>query len=399
MQRKGVVGFRALGNRRPRSKIDQQQGFAKVVTPILSAFVRGAVRMKDWLAKLFLFFASAEKAQLIKAIELRDAELAMLRARVPKQRIFLTNEERERLLELGKGIGPDITKLISIVSPRTYKRWLSRKKKGEKPAKKMGRKGTSETLRQIVVRLAKETGWGYGRIVGELKKLRIQCVGRSTVRKILKEEGVSPSPKRRKGNWDEFIKTHAQTLWQSDFFSKMVVTPTGLKQAVVLAFLHVDSRRVICSPATFKADDAWVTEQAESMLRQAKEMELPVRYLVHDQDFKYSKRFDEVFEQANAAVEPTAPWAPNQNAFVERWIGSIRAECLNRFIAFGLTHLDYLVSSYVEHYHAARPHQRKENKPLVGVWSDVDDLPDQVEHVVCVEILGGVLKHYKRSAA
>ena len=87
--------------------------------------------MKDWLAKLFLFFASAEEAQLIKAIEPRDAELAMLRARVPKQRIFLTNEERERLLELGEGIGPDITKLISIVSPRTYKRWLSRKEKGE----------------------------------------------------------------------------------------------------------------------------------------------------------------------------------------------------------------------------------------------------------------------------
>ncbi|MCA9565218.1 MAG: transposase [Myxococcales bacterium] len=355
--------------------------------------------MKNLFAKLVLLFASAEKAQLIKTLELRDGEISMLRARVPKQRIFLSTVERERLLELGEGIGPNITKLISIVSPRTYKRWLSRKRSGEPRAKKMGRQGTSETLRQIVVRLAKQNQWGYGRIVGELKKLRIQCVGRTNVHKILKEEGVSPSPNRRKGNWDEFVRLHAQTLWQCDFFSKMVVTPTGLKQAIVLAFLHVESRRVICSPATFKADDAWVTEQAESMLRQAKEMELPVRYLVRDQDFKYSKRFDEVFEQADVAVEPTAPRVSNQNAFVERWIGSIRQECLSRFIALGLTHFDFLVRSYLEHYHDARPHQRKENKPLLGVWSDLNDPPDLEEQIVCVEALGGVLKHYRRSAA
>lgn len=355
--------------------------------------------MKDLCAKLVLLFASAEKAELIKTLELRNAEIAMLRARVPKKRIFLTNEERERLLELGEAIGPNATKLISIVSGRTYKRWLSRKKNGEKPAKKMGRKGTSETLRQIVVRLARQNGWGYGRIVGELKKLRIQCVGRTTVRKILQEEGVSPSPKRRNGNWDEFVKIHAETLWQVDFFSKMVVTPTGLKQAIVMAFLHVNSRRVICSPATLKADDAWVVDQANSMLQQAEDMNLPIRHLVRDQDFKYSNRFDATFEEAEVAIHPTAPRAPNQNAFVERWIGSIRHECLNRFIAIGLGHLDYLVSSYVDHYHAARPHQRKENRPLVGEWPDIDDPPDNPEQVVCRESLGGVLKHYERFAA
>lgn len=109
----------------------------------------------------------------------------------------------------------------------------------------MGRKGTPESIREIVVRLAKETGWGYGRIVGELKKLRIQCVGRTTVRKILKEEGIHPGPQRGPGTWHEFVKTHAETLWQADFFTKPVVTKTGIKQAFVLAILHVNSRRVI----------------------------------------------------------------------------------------------------------------------------------------------------------
>jgi putative transposase len=206
----------------------------------------------------------------------------MTRARVPQSRIFLKDEERQRLLELGDGIGSDALRLVSIVRPRAYRRWLERRSQGKPPAKKMGRKGTSETIRQIVVRLAKQNQWGYGRIVGELRKLRIRSVGRTTVRTILKEEGIHPGPKRGPGTWGDFIKIHAETLWQCDFFSKSVMTSTGLRQAYVLAFLHVNSRRVICSPARLKPDDMWVTEQADSMLQQARGMELPVRYLVRD---------------------------------------------------------------------------------------------------------------------
>lgn len=355
--------------------------------------------MSSWFSPLFFLFARSSEEQLRRQLLFLKAELEMTRQRVEKQRIFLTNDERQRLLELGDGIGSDVLKLVSIVHPRTYRRWLERRSGGQEPAKKMGRKGTSETTRQIVVRLARENGWGYGRIVGELRKLRIRCVGRTTVRTILKDEGVHPSPKRGKGSWDEFIKVHADTLWQCDFFSKIVMTSSGQRQAYVLAFLHVDSRRVICSPATIEPDDKWVTTQAQSMLEQARGMNLPVSYLVRDLDFKYSKRFDQVFTSAGVAIEPTAPRAPNQNAFVERWIGSIRNECLNRFIAFGLGHLDHLVAWYLEYYHQARPHQRKDNKPLLGVWPEVDDPPGKVEEVVCREWLGGVLKHYERAAA
>lgn len=179
----------------------------------------------------------------------------------------------------------------------------------------------------------------------------------------------------------------------------MVMTTSGIRQAYVLAFLHVNSRRVICSPATPKPDDRWVAAQAQSMLEQARESSLPVRYLVRDQDFKYSKGFDEAFAEAGVAVEPKAPRAPDQNAFAKRWIGSLRRGRLNRFIAFGLGHLDYLVSSYVEFYHNCRPHQRKNKKPLLGVWPEIDDPPDKPEGVVCQEWLGGVQKHYDRGAA
>ncbi|MEM8865687.1 MAG: integrase, partial [Planctomycetota bacterium] len=182
--------------------------------------------MPPWFSPLFFLFARSSEEQLRRQILFLKAELEMTRARVPQSRIFLKDEERQRLLELGDGISSDVLKLVSIVHPRTYRRWLERRSQGKPPAKKMGRKGTSETIRQIVVRLAKQNQWGYARIVGELRKLRIRCVGRTTVRTILKEEGIHPGPKRGPGTWDEFIKIHADSLWQCDFFSKTVMTST-----------------------------------------------------------------------------------------------------------------------------------------------------------------------------
>jgi len=354
--------------------------------------------MTGWFSPFLFYLARCTENELRRQIEFLKAENEMLRRRVPKKRIFLKQEERERLLKLGAAIGPGVSRLITIVHRRTYQRWVHEKNCGRKP-KKMGRPRTLESIREIVIRLARETGWGYRRILGELKKLRIHSVSRSTVKNILQEEGIKPSPKRGSGTWDEFLKLHVETLWQVDFFSKMIWTPTGLRQVFVLAFIHLGTRRVFCSPCSFKPDAKWMVGQAYAFVEQAREAGLGIEYLVHDRDGMYIREFDQVFKDIGCRVTKTAPQAPNQNAFIERWVKSIKFEALNFFVIFGKKHLDYIVSSYLTFYNEVRPHQSLDNRPLTGKWSEVDDPPSDGEQIVCHEKLGGLLRHYERVAA
>jgi putative transposase len=225
------------------------------------------------------------------------------------------------------------------------------------------------------------------------------CVSQTTIKNILKEEGIKPGPKRGRGTWDEFLKIHAQTLWQVDFFSKAIWTPTGLRQAFVLAFIHLGSRRVFCSPCSFQPDGRWMVRQAEALIEQARDAGLPLKYLVRDRDCMYVRDFDAAFERVGVSVEPTAPRAPNQNAFIERWIKSIQVECLNHFMVIGQKHFDHLVSCCQNFYNSLRPRQALDNRPLVGAWPEVDDPFVAGEQIVCRESLGGVLRHYERIAA
>jgi putative transposase len=225
---------------------------------------RTAMRL---LQPLFALFASATDSQLAKVVEYLKAENRILRDRLPK-RLTVTSRERNRLVKLGSKLGSAIRDLITIVTPRAFARWVAAGRGGtstaRKPARRPGRPRTPEDIRKLVLKLASENGWGYARVLGELKKLGIRSVSKTTVANILRRAGLDPGPKRSAGTWDEFVRRHASTLWACDFLSVRSATLRGFVDLFLIFFLHVGTRRVIASGVTANPDAAWVAQQARN---------------------------------------------------------------------------------------------------------------------------------------
>lgn len=322
--------------------------------------------MRNIYHSLLLVIAGSTQKELASQIRYLKAENEVLRSKLP-YRISVTAQEKNRLVRFGAKLGKALDKIVSIVAPGTLRRWIRESKKpgGIKPTRR-GRPRTKEEIRELILRFARENNWGYTRIMGELKKLGIKPPSRNTIKNILKENGLEPGPKRGEGTWDEFLKMHAATLWQCDFYAKRVLTLKGWRDLYLLVFLHVESRQVYIAPSTFHPNEEWVTEQAKSFLKHAKSRGIEVKTLMRDRDTKYQAPFDVTFKDAGTAVKVGAFRAPNTNAVVERFIQTLRQECLDHFVVFGEQHMDYLVKEFVTHYHEERPHQGKQNVPLVA---------------------------------
>jgi len=225
--------------------------------------------MKARLQSILLMLAGTSDKELAQQVQYLKEENQILRSRLPKK-LFVTPQERNRLLRYGTPLGKAIAKLITIVSPRTFARWL----KAEKPngdtrpeRRKPGRPPTPQEIHDLILRMAEENAWGYTRIVGELRKLGIHDVYRSTVANFLKANGYEPGPKRGPGTWSDFIRRHATTLWTCDFFSKKVWTCLGLVEVFVFVVMHIGSRRIHVAGMTAHPDAAWMAERADELVR------------------------------------------------------------------------------------------------------------------------------------
>ena len=272
------------------------------------------------------------------------------------------------------------------------------KKKRRTPIPTPGRPRTPDEVRDLVVRLAKENDWGYTRILGELRKLNVTKISRQTVRNILVAHGLNPGPHRGEGTWDEFLKMHAQTLWACDFFSKHVWTKTGLVEVFVLFFIHIGTRRVHVAGMSARPNSVWMAERAREMAPILKSEGAARAMVLHDWDGKFTREFDDILKAGGVAPKKVGPFKPNQNAFAERWVQSIKQECLDRFVVFGEDHFRHIVNQYVEHYNEERPHQARDNLPLSWSSQNRSDAPLLADKIHCDQRLGGLLRHYRRAA-
>jgi putative transposase len=337
-----------------------------------------------------------------RQIQFLKLQVELLRAKLPVKHVILSPEDRARMLQAGAAIGHNVDDLLGIVSVKTYRRWRTQQASGQQ-AGRVGRpRSLTRSARALILRLARENkGWGVRRIIGELKKLGLPS-SRSTVRRLLTHEGVLPDPHRHapKGvmtPWRTFVSAHANVMVATDFFCKSVWTPMGKKLAYCLMFIHLGSRKVMVSPATFCPGGDWVAQQARNAQMWLEDEKLCCQYILHDHDAKFTEAFDELFTQAGAKAVATPIQAPIANCYAESWIGSFKRECLNHLICFSAGQLDFITAEYSRYYNRLRPHQSMGNTPL---HHERRDRPQPaVGRVGRERILGGLLNHYYRRAA
>jgi transposase InsO family protein len=198
-----------------------------------------------------------------------------------------------------------------------------------------------------VVRLARENpSWGYRRVQGELVGLGVKLAA-STVWTILKEAGIEPAPKRSETSWAEFLRRQAASILECDF---LTVDSLFLKRFYVLFFIELATRRVWLAGITTNPDGAWVTQQARNLLMQLDDEDVRPRFLIRDRDSKFTRDFDEVFRSEGIRVIKAPVRAPKARAHAERWVGSVRRECLDRLLILGGRHLQHIVATYALHH-------------------------------------------------
>ena len=208
---------------------------------------------------------------------------------------------------------------------------------------------------------------------------------------------MAPAPERKTTTtWKEFIGTHLDVLVATDFFTAEVWTLGGLVTYYVLFFIHLESREIHVAGVTPHPNEAWMVQVARHVTLEEWGFLLPGQYLIHDRDGKYCPAFQPLIDVAGMKRVPLPPRSPNLNAYAERWVRSVKEECLSRLILCGEGSLRHALQAYVEHDHHERNHQGKGNVLLFPLASQGSQGKGPVQ---CRERLGGLLKYYAREAA
>jgi putative transposase len=314
-------------------------------------------------------------------------ELAILRRERPRPR--LTRADRALLAALSRSL-PRPAWAAFPFKPETLLRWHRQliARRWTYSHRAPGRPPLERSLRELILRLARENpGWGYKRIVGELKGLGIS-VSATSVRKVLLEAGLQPAPQRTHSSWRTFLRAQAASMLACDF---LTVETIYLKRIYVLFFISLATRRIEYVACSSNPDGRWVAQQARNLAMEFAD-EQPFRFLIHDRDTKFGRAFDDVFRAEGIKVIRTPVQAPNANAFAERWVRTVRTDCLDRLFILGRRHLEHVLRAYRCHYNEHRPHRALQLLPPNGRDPTPLKAPADLRRR---DLLGGLIHEYE----
>jgi transposase InsO family protein len=237
--------------------------------------------------------------------------------------------------------------------------------------------------------------WGYTRIVGAMKNLGHE-LGRNTVKRILAQAGIASAPERRKGmSWKTFLRARGDAIASADFFAVEVLTLHGLARYFVFFVMELKTRRVHIAGIVDQPHGAWMMQVGRNLVDAVRGFLLDKRYLILDRDPVYTAQFRRLLRDSGVTPLRLPTKSPNLNAHAERFVRSIREDCLNHLVLLGEGHLRTVVREYVAHYHAERNHQ--------GIGNELIE-PAALLHATSGKVrrrrrLGGLLSYYEREAA
>jgi putative transposase len=295
-----------------------------------------------------------------------------------------------------------LDEFAGLVTPDTILRWyrelIARKYDGS-ARRRTGRPTVAIDVEQLVVRMATENpSWGHTRLVGALGNLGHQ-VGRNTVKRVLLRHGLEPAPARGKRMpWKTFLRAHLGAIAAADFFSVEVLTVTGLVRYLVLFVIDLQTRRVQIGGVVRQPYGAWMTQVARNLTDGVDGFLIGKRYLLHDRDPLFTNEFRSVLAAVGVKCLRLPARSPNLNSIAERFVLSIKSECLSKLVPLGENHLRRAVSEYVEHYHRERNHQGVGNRLLTPAEQAVRPANSNAP-IERRERLGGLLNFYYRRAA
>ena len=326
-------------------------------------------------------------------------ENRVLKEQLGGQRLRFTDEQRMRLAMKAKLLGRrGLDELETLVTPDTLLAWHRKliAQKWTYARQGPGRPRVAQEITDLVLRMAREnTSWGYDRIQGALANLG-HVIAPNTVKNILKRHGIEPAPDRQKRtSWKTFLKAHWDVMAATDFFTVEVWTPRGLVTYYVLFIIHLSTRSVHIAGVTTAPNGAYMKQVARNLTDVSDGFLLNSRYLIMDRDTKYTEEFRDSLDREGVKPVRCPVRALNCNAFAERFVRSIREECLDRMILFGEASLRRALRAYVIHYHTERNHQGVGNR-LLEPLATVSSINEPIQ---CRERLGGMLNFYYREAA